>query len=140
MFGIRYYYVNNIFTNYTCNYYKCNENITYNNVDIVVTDQLITDNDGLKNNYNVSQNFVNEYLSDCANNNAYIICKIKIKNNSTTESYLDFTHFIIKVDNWFSWTSFDLFKEINPKLKNNLRVCIYPNIESEIYLPFSLYY
>lgn len=122
----------------TC--YNLNDEVTYNSTNIIVKNAVVLSLQELHKTYNISETIIEKEKEDYGDAFVYIIYSLDVSNVNSDLCYFDFTHFTIEIDDWFSWMSMDLFKELNPQLKNELRVCMYPGISTEILIPFMLYH
>lgn len=137
---IGYINTNKLVENYHNVCYNFKNEIMYNNTNIVVNNASVLSLKEMQETYNISENIAEKAIENYGDAFVYIVYKLDVSNANTDLCYFDFTHFTLEVDDWFSWMSMDLFKELNPQLKNEVRVCIYPGISTEILIPFMLYH
>lgn len=137
--GIRIYEVNSQYSHKIVRF-KCNDNITYNKTLLKVNDISLLSAEEFFDYYNISSDKSNKEYDNYGQDFSYLTYNIYLTNETLVPCYFDFEHFVLEMGDWFSWMNRDMFIEINKQMNNNYRVCIYPGIETNIVVPFLIYY
>ncbi|MBQ5988756.1 MAG: hypothetical protein IJL67_04600 [Oscillospiraceae bacterium] len=75
-----------------------------------------------------------------SDNTYAVMVEMKMMNENNEKTYLDFSSFYLSMGYWFSNMDIEVFKLINPIVKDNIRICMEPGAEADVMIPFFIYF
>ncbi|MBR3026437.1 MAG: hypothetical protein IKN85_07075 [Oscillospiraceae bacterium] len=79
-------------------------------------------------------------IKNRSDNTYVVMVGMKMINENNEKVYLDFSSFYLSMGYWFSNMDIDVFKQINPIVKDNIRICMEPGAEADFMIPFFIYF
>lgn len=129
---IRIIYVNNTVANQVVNTINSGERFSYNGLELCIDSITLEKADENNDCWNIVKNR--------ADNIYVVLAYFKLSNPTQEKQYFDFSSVCLSIDTWFSNMDIDIFKKINPIVKENIRVCLNPGSEASLVVPFCIYF